>query len=195
MSVRNVANDNPKIMVQLKGPQNATLSPPKKMWGFPVSNKDMKSMLNPMANGTNPNMVAVAVSNTGVIRVLPASMMASFKGMPCSINKSVNSTKRIPLRTTIPANATIPIPVITMEMFIPKMENPNNTPIKENKISERIKIGFEMELNWVTKINKIKPNEINMALPKNPAVSACCSCSPPMVILTDSGFLKFSTAA
>jgi hypothetical protein len=36
---------------------------------------------------------------------------------------------------------------MTMEMFIPKMENPNNTPIKEKRDSERIKIAFEMELN------------------------------------------------
>jgi hypothetical protein len=35
IKVKTVANNNPKIMVQDKGPQKATLSPPKKICGFP----------------------------------------------------------------------------------------------------------------------------------------------------------------
>ena len=33
IKVRNVANDNPKIIVQESGPKNFTLSPPKNMCG------------------------------------------------------------------------------------------------------------------------------------------------------------------
>ena len=55
-----------------------------------------KSIFNPTANGTNPKIVAEAVRITGVIRVLPASTIASKTGNPFSRSKSVNSTSNIP---------------------------------------------------------------------------------------------------
>ena len=39
-----VAKNNPKIIVQLKGPQNTTLSPPKKIFGFNFVNNISKSI-------------------------------------------------------------------------------------------------------------------------------------------------------
>src|ERR1043166_3012181 len=78
IKVKNVANPKPKIIVHESGPQKATLSPPKKMCGFNSLNKVTKSILNPTASGIKPKIVADAVSSTGVIRVLPASIIASF---------------------------------------------------------------------------------------------------------------------
>ena len=149
-------------------------------------------MFKPTASGIKPNMVAVAVNNTGVIRVRPASITASFTSIPCSINKSVNSTNKIPFRTTIPANATIPIPLITTDISMPKMVIPNNTPIILNRISLKMITGLLIELNCVTKIIKIKPRAVSMALPKNAAVSNCSSCSPAIFTLTPSGVLNWS---
>ena len=127
-------------------------------------------------------MVAEAVSNTGVIRVLPASMIASFNVAPCSRSKSVNSTNKIPFRTTIPTKATIPIPVITTEKSLLNIAKPNNTPINDKKISLKINKGLLIELNCVTKMIKINAKEANIALPKKAPVSFCSSCSP--VIMT-----------
>ena len=70
--VRKKENIRPKIIVQLKGPQNTTLSPPKKIFGLKCWNKPAKSILNPTASGNKPRMVATAVSNTGMILILPA---------------------------------------------------------------------------------------------------------------------------
>ena len=104
-------------------------------------------MFKPTAKGTSPKIVADAVNNTGVIRVLPASMIASFSVAPCSRSKSVNSTSKIPFLTTIPTNATIPIPVITTEKSLSNMAKPSNTPIKDKKISLKINKGLLIELN------------------------------------------------
>ena len=65
--VNTVANSKPKIIVQLNGPKNATLSPPKNIFGFPEDNNDSKLIFNPTANGINPKIAAVAVKITGVI--------------------------------------------------------------------------------------------------------------------------------
>ena len=72
MSVMKNANASPNIMVQLSGFQNATLSPPKNMCGFSSENKVMKLILNQIAIGIKPSIAATAVSNTGIIMVLPA---------------------------------------------------------------------------------------------------------------------------
>ncbi len=56
-------------------------------------------------------VAAMAVSSTGVIRVLPYLYHGVVRGVhPVSTSRSVNSTSTIPLRTTIPASAMIPTP-------------------------------------------------------------------------------------
>jgi len=72
INVRKNEKISPKIMVQAKGPQNTTESPPIKILGSRCVNMDSKSILKPMANGNNPKMVAIAVSITGMILILPA---------------------------------------------------------------------------------------------------------------------------
>jgi hypothetical protein len=52
-------------------PQNTTLSPAKKICGFNFWKKETKLILKPTANGSNPRIVAIAVSITGMIRILP----------------------------------------------------------------------------------------------------------------------------
>ena len=51
ISVKKNEKINPKIIVQLKGPQNTTLSPPKKRCGFKCWNKETKSIFKPTASG------------------------------------------------------------------------------------------------------------------------------------------------
>ena len=96
----------------------------------------------------------------------------------------------IPFLTTIPANPTIPIPVITTDNSIPVMANPNRTPIKLKIISVKIITGLLIELNCKTSINKMSISAINNAFPKKAPVSACCSPSPVCLILTLSVFRK-----
>ena len=62
MSVRKVAKLRPKIMVQESGPQNITLSPPKWSCGLSSVNMVTKFSVIPIASGTRPSIVAVAVS-------------------------------------------------------------------------------------------------------------------------------------
>ena len=62
----------PKMIVHANGPQNTTLSPPKKILGSKWVNKDSKLILNPTAKGNKPNIVATAVNSTGMIRIFPA---------------------------------------------------------------------------------------------------------------------------
>ena len=167
-----VAKIKPKIMVQLKGPQNTTLSPPKKMCGFNSENKVSKLIFSPTASGINPSTAAMAVRITGVIRVLPASTVASYKFIPPCLANSANSTSRIPFRTTIPPRAMIPTPVITILISILKRPTPKNTPMMLNRISERMMSGLPNELNNPTSTNSINPIAISMALPRKPIVSA-----------------------
>src|SRR5688500_18529687 len=75
-SVRNVLNSNPKNIVHDNGPQNATLAPPKYRWGLNSVNSVTKSMFKPAASGIRPIVAAMVVSNTGVMRVFAASIMA-----------------------------------------------------------------------------------------------------------------------
>ena len=180
------ANINPNIKVQLNGFQKETLSPPKKICGFNSLNKVTKLMLNPMAIGIKPRIAANAVSNTGIILVLPACTNASFVFMPLALNTSVNSIIKIPFFTTIPASPTIPKPVITPDTFIPNMENPNNTPMILNKISVNIITDLEIELNCNTKVKRININAMIIAFPKKLTVSNCCWFSPVCFIVTPS---------
>ena len=66
------AKASPNIIVQLSGLQNATLSPPKKIWGSSSLNRVTKLILNPTAMGMNARIAATAVNITGIILVLPA---------------------------------------------------------------------------------------------------------------------------
>ena len=179
-------------MVHESGPQKATLSPPKKMCGLSSVKSVAKSMFKPTANGTSPSMVAVAVNNTGVIRVLPASSMASRGGMPSLSLMSANSMSRIPFRTTIPAKATIPIPVITITKSMLKIPMPKSTPMILKIISERIMMVRLNELNCIIRIKKMRRMEIPIAPPKKAPVSFCSSCSPPITISTPDGVLNSS---
>ena len=147
-------------------------------------------MFKPTANGTNPNMVAVAVSTTGVIRVLPASIMASRGDIPSCNFISANSINNIPFRTTIPAKATIPIPVITITKSILKIPVPKNTPITLKIISLIIIMVLLNELNCIIKIKNINSIDNPIAPPKNLPVSACSSCSPPILKSTPGAPLK-----
>ena len=151
-------------------------------------------MLSPNASGNKPKIVAEAVNITGVILVLPASTMASNTGTPFALSKSVNSTRRIPFLTTIPARAMIPTPLMTIENSILNTENPINTPIMLNRISVRIINGLLMELNCKTRIIIISRREAIIAQPRKAEVSACSSCEPVIFIVTDSGEGKFFKA-
>ena len=68
------ANINPKIKVQLKGFQKATLSPPKKICGFNSLNKVTKLILNPIAIGMKPN---IAVSFQLLLDSISTSLLYS----------------------------------------------------------------------------------------------------------------------
>ena len=116
-------------------------------------------MFIPTANGTSPSMVAVAVKTTGVTRVSPALTIASLVCTPLALNTSVNSTIRIPFRTTIPPSATIPIPVIIMEIDIPKIMIPSKTPMMLKITSLRIITDLLSELNCDMRIKKINGNK------------------------------------
>ena len=52
------------------------------MLGSLVVNHEIKSMFNPVASGINPRTVVIAVSNTGLKRVCPALIIASFNSDP-----------------------------------------------------------------------------------------------------------------
>ena len=82
------------MIVQLNGPQNTTLSPPKKICGFNFWKNETKLILNPTANGNNPNMVAIAVNITGMILIFPAWIAASLVFTPLPRNSSVNSINK-----------------------------------------------------------------------------------------------------
>ena len=134
MRVRKNENINPNMIVQLNGPQNTTLSPPKKICGLNVVKKDTKLMLNPTASGKSPKIVATAVSITGMIRILPAWIAASRVRIPLLRNSSVNSISNIPFLITIPARPTTPTPSIMVAMVMPVKAYPSNTPIMLNPI-------------------------------------------------------------
>ena len=151
-------------------------------------------MLNPNANGIKPRIAAVAVSNTGVILVRAASTTASCRFWPCSISISVNSTSKIPLRTTTPASAMIPIPVITMQKVISKRLRPRNTPMMLKNISVKMISVLPIELNCIIRIINIKPKDISNAVPKKVDASAWSSWPPPMWMETPSGALKLLMA-
>ena len=183
------AKANPKMMVQLNGFQKATLSPPKKICGYKSENNVIKLILKPTAIGMKASIAASAVNNTGMILVLPASIIASFVFIPRLRNSSANSITKIPFLTTIPARPTIPRPVISTEASIPKIEKPSNTPITLNTISVKIIIDLLTELNCNTSVSKIRPSAIINAFKRKAPVSACCSPSPVWVMVTPSPFL------
>ena len=150
-------------------------------------------MLKPTAIGMKARMAAKAVNNTGMIRVLPAIIAASLVFMPRLRNSSVNSITKMPFLTTMPANPTIPRPVINTDTSIPEMAKPKNTPITLKIISLKMMIDLLTLLNCITKINKIAPKAIINAFNKKAPVSACCSPSPVCLMVTPSALpLKLS---
>ena len=188
ISVIKNANAKPKIIVQLSGFQKTTLSPPKKICGSKSENRVTKLILKPTAMGMKARMAANAVSNTGIIRVLPACMMASFVFIPRLLNSSANSITRIPFFTTIPARPTIPNPVISTDTSIPVIAKPSSTPITLKIISVRMMMGLLTLLNCITSTNKITIKAITNADKRNAPVSACCSPSPVCLMVTPSAF-------
>ena len=70
---------NPKMIVQARIPQNTAESEPIKMCGSSSVNKVVKLVHRPNANGISPKTAADAVNKTGVRRIPPPSIMASFK--------------------------------------------------------------------------------------------------------------------
>ena len=79
INVKMVEKVNPKMMVQAKTPQKTAESEPIKRCGSSSVNNVVKSMLRPSANGISPKTAAEAVNKTGVKRIPPPSIMASFK--------------------------------------------------------------------------------------------------------------------
>ena len=144
--------------------------------------------MKPTANGIRASIAAIAVSNTGMIRVLPACITASLVFNPLALNSSANSITNIPFLTTIPANPTIPIPVITTDTSILVIAKPNITPMILKIISVKMITALLTELNCKTRMNKINTNAITNAFPRNAPVSACCSPSPVCLMVTLSGF-------
>ena len=70
--VRIVEKVKPKITVHAMGPQNNTCGPPKYRFGEKLENNPWKSMFSPTASGKSPNIVVIAVNNTGRSLVFPA---------------------------------------------------------------------------------------------------------------------------
>ena len=170
------ANAKPKMIVQDNGPQNTTLSPPKKMFGLKCWNKVTQLILNPTASGNRPRIVANAVSMTGMIRIFPACTAASRMRMPRLRSSSVKSISRIAFFTTIPANPTMPTITIIKGIDIPVIAKPRKTPIILKKISVNTINGLLRESNCNTRIPKINPRAMTNAVPKNPSDSCCSSC-------------------
>ena len=191
ISVRKNANTKPNIIVQLNGPQKTTLSPPKKICGFRCWKNDTKLILNPTASGNKPSMVAMAVSITGMIRILPASMAASLVRIPLPRSSSVNSINKIPFLITIPANAITPTPNMMVAIVIPVKAYPSNTPMMLKNISVITINGLLMLLNCNTNIMKIIPSAMIRASSKNDCVSFSCSLCPLSFKLTSDGILLF----
>ena len=63
--VRKKDNIKPKIIVQAKGPQKTTLSPPRKIFGSKWVNNDSKLMLKPTARGHGIAGVALGCRHGG----------------------------------------------------------------------------------------------------------------------------------
>ena len=59
-----------------------------------------------------------------------------------------------------------------------KITNPSSTPINEKTTVTSMMNGVEAELNWLTKIRKIKNTAIKSAPDKKLNSFACSSCSP-----------------
>lgn len=79
IKVKMVEKVNPKMMVQARIPQKTAESEPIKICGSSSVNKVVKLILKPKANGISPKTAAEAVNKTGVKRIPPPSIMASFK--------------------------------------------------------------------------------------------------------------------
>ena len=77
------------------------------------------NVLDPTASGKRPSIVATAVNNTGMIRILPACIAASLVRKPLPRNSSVNSINKIPFLTTIPAKPTTPTPSMMVAIVMP----------------------------------------------------------------------------
>ena len=153
INVKMVEKVNPKMMVQARIPQKTAESEPINMCGSSSVNKVVKSMLRPSASGISPKTAADAVNKTGVKRIPPPSIIASFKSYPrFNLSSSINSMSKIPFLTTIPAKAMTPTPDMMIEKVIPKAIKPNNTPINDNNIVAKIMSGLTAELNCVARI-------------------------------------------
>ena len=149
-------------------------------------------MFIPVASGIKPRMVVMAVNSTGRKRVRPASTMTSISSglaslslssMPNSsflraVNCLMKSIKTMALFTTIPASEMIPIIVIMMTNSMRKMTRPRNTPIREKTTVTRMMNGVEAELNWLTRMRKIKNTAMSRAPERKLNSFACSSCSP-----------------
>ena len=64
------------------------------------------------------------------------------------------------LLTTIPASDIIPIIVIIITKSFLAITIPKNTPDKLKTTENKIINGVEKELNWVTRINKIRKSKL-----------------------------------
>ena len=78
------------------------------------------------------------------------------------------------LFTTIPARPTIAVPVIIVEGSTCEIVSPKKTPEVEKITDIRIIIGWEILLNWVTKIINIKNNAPTIAIRRKFVASSPC---------------------
>ena len=74
-----MAKVNPKITVQHNGPQNTTVSPPTKKFGFHSDISVKKFIFKPVARGINPKIVVIAVSRTGLYLAAPPPITEFLK--------------------------------------------------------------------------------------------------------------------
>ena len=87
----------------------------------------MKSKDRPNIMGVSPAIVVIVVRRTGLILASAVLTIASSLGIYCEYSEYV-SIKTILLLTTIPAKATIPVPVIMMEKVWSITSIPIKTP-------------------------------------------------------------------
>ena len=100
-----------------------------------------KSTLICSAMGNSPKIVVTVVSNTGRRRCAQALSDASMALIPECLRRLNVSIKTMELFTTIPANATMPVPVMMIEKVCPVTIIPIKTPAIETTIVESVMIA------------------------------------------------------
>ena len=136
ISVSSVAKPSPKmIAVESCTHHTAVIEPC-------VTTRLKKSRLSWVAMGIRPAMVVVVVSMTGRIRWAEVLSAASTGARPSSRNLLNVSMSTMALFTTMPASATMPVPVMMMEKVCSLSAMPSSTPNTDITTVERVRTAW-----------------------------------------------------